>query len=76
MKTSVVLLALSLALSASAAPQTPHNEVRQFGGFGNNHFGGGNNNSGNRNNNDRGRNNGGGNKNNNQNAGVCTLYLL
>lgn len=70
MKTSLVLLALSLALSASAAPQTPHNEVRQFGGFGNNHFGGGNNNSGNRNNNDRGRNNGGGNKNNNQNAGA------
>ncbi|KAL9715998.1 hypothetical protein Ac2012v2_000442 [Leucoagaricus gongylophorus] len=70
MKTSLVLLALSLALSASAAPQTPHNEIRQFGGFGNNHFGGGNNNSGNRNNNDRGRNNGGGNKNNNQNAGA------
>jgi len=73
MKTSLVLLSLSLALSAFAAPQTPHNEVR--GG----HFGGGHNNSGNRNNNNGGKNNsnnGGGNNNNNQNTGVCLLNVL
>jgi len=69
MKTSLVLLSLSLALSAFAAPQTLHNEVR--GG----HFGGGHNNSGNRNNNSGGKNNGGNNNNNNQNAGVCLLNL-
>jgi len=68
MKTSLVLLSLSLVLSAFAAPQTLHNEV---GG----HFGGGHNNSGNKNNNNGGKNNGGNNNNNNQNAGVCLLNL-
>jgi len=64
MKTSLVLLSLSLALSAFAAPQTPHNEVR--GG----HFSGGHNKSGNKNNNS---NNGG---NNDNNAGVCLFKPL
>lgn len=71
MKTSFFVLALSLALAASAAPQNSQNEVRQFGGFGNkggffgNGFGG---NGGGRNNNNSGK--------NNQNTGGVSLLCF
>ncbi|KAJ3563757.1 hypothetical protein NP233_g8735 [Leucocoprinus birnbaumii] len=70
MKASFIALALSLALSAAAAPQTSQHQVRQFGNFGNNRggFGGGGFFGGK---NGGGRNNNGGNNNNNnqQNGG-------
>ncbi|KAF9454961.1 hypothetical protein P691DRAFT_5609 [Macrolepiota fuliginosa MF-IS2] len=75
MKTSSVLLALSLAMAVSAAPQNSHHELRQFGGFGGNNGGfgggafgnnnGGKNNNGGQNNNNGGKNNNGGQNNNN-----------
>jgi hypothetical protein len=71
MRTSFIALALSLALSAAAAPQSSHNEVRNFGGnFGNQNGGGRNNN-----NNGGGNNNQNAGGNNNQNAGGVGLIF-